>query len=198
MSVPSRSYDPVAKTLHWLIALAIIGMLALGWIMADLPNGPEKFSLFQWHKSIGLTILVLALMRLTWRLKHAAPPLPASMPTWEKLAAHAGHFLLYVLMIGMPLAGWAIVSTSSLGLPTMFYGLFSWPHLPIGSTPEGKKTIHDLAAWAHGVAAWVLAVLIVGHAAAAWKHHLINRDDVLTRMAPKFAISFLNRLRGQK
>ncbi|MDX2027398.1 MAG: cytochrome b [Alphaproteobacteria bacterium] len=195
---PSAVYDPVAKALHWLIALAVIGMLAVGWIMVGLPNGPEKFALFQWHKSIGITVLLLALVRLAWRLKHPAPLLPSTMPGWEKFAAHAGHFLLYALMIGMPLVGWVVVSTSPLNLPTMFYGFFQWPHLPVLSTLENRKEINDLAAWAHGVAAWIFVALIVGHAAAAWKHHLINRDNVLLRMMPKALTGFLNRLRGQK
>lgn len=87
-------YNAVAKLLHWLIALAIIAMLVLGWTMANLPKGdPAKFFLFQWHKSIGITILLLSLFRLGWRLVHSVPPLPP-MPQWEKFAAHATHYLL--------------------------------------------------------------------------------------------------------
>ena len=191
-------YDPVARALHWLIALAIIGMLPLGWIMESLPNGADKFALFQLHKSIGITILLLALLRLIWRWRHPPPPLPEHMPGWEKTAAHAGHVLLYMLMIGMPLVGWVIVSASPLNLPTILYGVIPWPHLPILPDLDNKKEIGHMAAKVHAYLAWVIVVVAVLHIAAAWKHHLINRDDVLTRMAPGFLTGFLNRIRGKK
>ena len=97
-------------------------MLALGWWMGFLPRGEEKFFYFQLHKSIGITILLLSLMRLGWRLTHTAPPLPASMPMWEQRAAHIGHVLLYVVMIGMPLSGWAMVSAESRNIPLFCSG----------------------------------------------------------------------------
>jgi cytochrome b561 len=193
------SYNAVAKGLHWLIAAAIVGMLALGWIMTDLPKGdPLQFPLFQWHKSIGITILLLSLVRLGWRLVHPAPPLPKGMPHWESLAARATHILFYVAMIGMPFAGWVMVSTSSLNLPTMLYGLVEWPNLPILPTLENKKQIGHLFSDLHSLGAYALAALLVLHIGAAWKHHLIDRDDVLLRMAPKFLTRTLNCVRGQK
>lgn len=195
-STLSPSYTAVAKTLHWLIALAIIGMLALGWIMTSLPNGPDKFSLFQWHKSIGITILLLSFARLGWRLTHTAPLLPLAMPRWEKIAAKATHVLFYILIIGMPLTGWIIVSSSPLNLPTMLYGVIPWPHLPVLPELENKKEIGHVFGAIHGYLAYVIAGLLVLHIAAAWKHHLIDRDDILIRMAPKFLTGFLNRLRG--
>src|SRR5271167_1175015 len=100
----STSYGAVAKTLHWLIAFLIVAMLVIGWLMTTLPReNAYKFPLFQWHKSIGILILLLSLLRLGWRLTHSAPPLPAKMPAWEKFAARATHWLFYVLIIGMPL-----------------------------------------------------------------------------------------------
>src|SRR5271170_5610610 len=104
------SYDAVAKTLHVIIALAILGMIALGWSMEALPRtDPLKFSLFQWHKSIGITILLLSLFRLYWRVKNPPPPLPPGMHRWEIILAKLVVFLFYVLMIGIPFLGWAVV-----------------------------------------------------------------------------------------
>jgi cytochrome b561 len=194
---PAR-YDRIARFLHWLIALAIICMLAAGWIMVRLPNGDAKFNIIQLHKSVGITILLLALFRLGWRLWHKPPALPRAMPGWEKFAATGTHWLLYALMIGMPLLGWIMVSASPLGLPTILYGVIPWPHLPVLPDLPDKGHISHIAGKLHNFFAWVLAILVAGHIAAAWKHHLFNRDDVLTRMAPGFMVSFLQRLRGQK
>jgi len=197
-STESASYTRTAKILHWLIAIAILAMLAIGWSFDFLPNGETKFFLFQLHKSIGITILLLSLVRLGWRLAHRAPPLPASMPAWEQKAAHIGHILLYVVMIGMPLSGWAMVSSSPRNIPTILYGVLSWPHLPILSTLDNKKEVSHMFSNIHGVTAYILAALVAGHAAAALKHHFIARDDILLRMTPRFCARFLNFLRGQK
>lgn len=191
----ATSYNSVAKLLHWSIALAIVGMLALGWVMGDLPNGAQKFALFQLHKSIGITILLLSLFRLVWRLLHKAPALPEPMPAWEKTAAKATHVLFYVLMLGMPLSGWVIVSASALNIPTMLYGLVPWPHLPIIPTLPNKRDIGHLAGGAHGFMAYGMAALIALHVGAALKHHFISRDDVVLRMVPSCIGSLLDRLR---
>ena len=197
----SSSYDNVAKTLHWLIAFAIVAMLVIGWTMTNIPrDNPYKFPLFQWHKSIGITILLLSLVRLVWRLTHPAPPLPAHMPDWEKFAARASHFLFYVLIIGMPLVGWAIVTSSPLCLPTYLFGWIHWPNLQ-GLTDldaDKKKQVGLLCGAAHSYGAYILAGLLVLHVAAAHKHHWFDRDDVLTRMAPGPIARLLNRMRGMK
>lgn len=189
-------YNAVAKFLHWLIALAIVGMLAVGWIMEDdaLVNGPLRFSLFQWHKSIGITILVLSLLRLGWRLMNPPPPLPAAMPQWERWAAHAAHILFYALMIGLPLSGWAMVSASPYS--TVLYGLVPLPNLPFIADMPDKKAFGEMAEEFHCVMASATLGLLLLHIAAAWKHHLFERDDVLLRMAPRFAHGLLRRLRG--
>lgn len=196
-AAPAR-YSLVARVLHWLIALAIIGMLAIGWTMHSLPMGDTKFTLVQLHKSIGITILLLALFRLGWRLGHKPPALPRAMRVWEKIAAHGAHWLLYTLMIGMPLLGWVMVSASPLNLPTILYGVIPWPHLPILPDLPNKGHIGHVADKLHNFFAWVLAIVVVLHAAAAWKHHLFDRDDVLTRMAPDFMVKHLEKLRGKK
>ncbi|MDP9127806.1 MAG: cytochrome b [Pseudomonadota bacterium] len=192
----SISYDPVAKALHWLIAFGIIGLLAVGWTMTSLPKGSAtQFTLFQLHKSVGITVMLLALFRLGWRLRHRPPPLPDHMPAWEKGAAHGGHVLLYILMIGMPFIGWIIVSASPLNLPTILYGVIPWPHLPILAELPNKKEIGHLAADAHSFLAWVIALVVAGHAGVAFKHHLFDRDNVLTRMMPSALTNFLERFR---
>ncbi|MBV8061306.1 MAG: cytochrome b/b6 domain-containing protein [Alphaproteobacteria bacterium] len=191
------AYNVVAKTLHWLIGLAILGMLALGWIMTDMPNtDPAKFSLFQLHKSIGVSILLLALVRIGWRLTHAAPALPATAKPWEIKLAHGTHYLLYALMIIMPITGWVVISTSTFKLRTLLFSIVPWPAIPYLGDLENKKEIHDLFGDAHGIIAYVIAAFVALHAAAALKHHFINRDDILLRMAPRFLHGLLKRLNG--
>lgn len=192
----TASYDKVAKTFHWVIALAILGMLALGWTMGEIPNGPDKFALYGLHKSIGIAILALSLLRLGRRLAHSAPPLPETMKICEKALAHIVHALLYAMMIGIPLSGWIMVSTSARNFPTILFGLIPLPHLPVVSTLANKEQIHDISHESHEILAYGLAALLILHVAAALKHHWRDRDDVLTRMAPRACAGFLNKLRG--
>jgi cytochrome b561 len=191
------SYTRTAKTLHWLIALAIIFMLALGWCMDLFPKGEPRFFALQLHKSIGITILLLSLVRLGWRLRHKAPPWPSGMKNWEKRTAVSVHWFLYFLMIGMPLSGWALVSASPRNIPTILYGILPWPNLPFLSTLDNKAEVSHFFGDVHGFTAYVLAALVAGHAAAALKHHFISRDDILLRMMPRSGAHFLNRIRGQ-
>lgn len=186
MSDPLR-YDGVAVFLHWLTALAIIALLAMGLIMTDLPRGSAlQFSMFQLHKSVGISVLVLTLVRFGWRLAHRPPSLPEGMPAWEKGAAHAGHLAIYLLMFGLPLTGWALVSASPLNIPTVLYGVLPWPHLPILSTLADKKPVAEAFENAHSAAAWSLIALLVVHVGAALRHHILLKDDVLRRMLPRF------------
>jgi cytochrome b561 len=178
-------YGTVAVTLHWLIAIGIIGMLILGKYMADLPNSdPSKFDLIQLHKSFGISILGLSGLRLLWRLVNKVPPLPAHMPAWERYAAHASHVLLYVLIIGIPITGWMMVSASPLGIPTIYFGQFEIPHLPglqgFADQHAAEQQLRDT----HELLGDVMIGLLVIHVGAALKHHLWDRDDVLLRMLP--------------
>lgn len=179
----SARYHRVAILLHWVMALAIIVMIVMGLIMEDISPIATRIELFQIHKSLGLTILALSVVRLAWRLTHKAPALPVHMPAWEKLGAHLSHIGLYVLMIGLPLSGWFIISTSSVKYPTHYFGTFAVPLLPL------DKGLHGVSEDAHGLLAYGAIGLIALHALAAFKHHFIDHDDVLTRMLPRFSRS---------
>ncbi len=189
MSTTSERYSTIAIALHWLIALAIILQLASGLWMVDALDEQatqmRAFQVYQWHKSLGLTVLILSLLRLLWRLTHRAPGLPPGMTAWERLAAKGTHVLFYVLMIGLPLTGWIVVSASKLGLPTLYWGLFQWPHLPLcGMAAEAKAALEENVGEVHALLAYTTIGLLVLHVGAALKHHLVNRDDGLARMLP--------------
>jgi len=183
-------YHPFAILLHWLTALAIVALFALGWIMVNLQTGSSlQFALFQWHKSVGFTVLALAVIRLGWRAAHPAPPLPEAMADWEKLAARLGHLGLYALTVALPLTGWAMISTSRFNIPTLLYGMIPIPHLAILADSPDKAAIHHLAEELHEAAAWGLAALLTVHIGAALRHHLVLKDDILRRMLPALMLA---------
>jgi cytochrome b561 len=172
---------------HWVIAAAILFMLWLGPFMASLPEtDPRQFPLFQVHKSIGLTILLASLARLAWRLLNPVPSLPGGMPRWERVAARTVRGLFYVLMIGVPLLGWATVSSAPLGIPTMWFGLLEWPHIPfLAALPRAdKRVIEPFLMDTHAILAFAMLALVVLHVLAALKHHFRDRDNVLKHMLP--------------
>ncbi len=171
-------YTSTAKTLHWLMAVLLFGMLALGFYMQDLPLSPQKLQLYSWHKWAGVTAFLLVLARLGWRVTHIPPALPASMPRLMQLAAHAGHFALYVLMIAIPLSGWLM--SSAKGFQTVWFGV-----LPIPDLLNKNKELGDLLALVHMGLNLLFVAVIAGHIGAALKHHFIDKDDILTRMLPK-------------
>lgn len=180
-------YGGVAMMLHWLIAAAIIANLCLGLYVGEIldDQDPGRFGLLQLHKSIGLTVLVLSLARLGWRLVNPIPPLPATLTPALKILARGTHYLLYFLMIAIPLAGWALVSASPLGLSTPYFGLFHWPNIPfLADLTRAQKTPlrHEFFAL-HMYLAFSAIVLIALHIAGAL-YHQMNRDDVLRRMLP--------------
>jgi cytochrome b561/polyisoprenoid-binding protein YceI len=166
-------YSWLAVILHWTIALVLAFQLALGFAM---PKDGSGFALYQLHKSVGITVLLLSLARLAWRLSHRQPP-PVGRGFSGRLAA-AVHALLYVFMIATPLAGWALVSSAPVRIPTLLYGLLPWPHLPL---PGG---VNDAAKSAHEALAWLGLGLIVLHVAGALRHQLLLKDGLLVRIAP--------------
>lgn len=182
----ARRYGGVAIVLHWLIAAAIAVQLMLAWRMTGART-PETFAVFQLHKSVGVTILALSLMRLAWRLLNPPPPLPAAMAGWERRLARLTHAGFYVVMIGMPLSGWLMVSTSPLRLPTLLYGWAPWPDLPgfAGLARPAREAWRVAGAYSHASLAILFGLLFVLHVAAALKHQLARSDvPVLARMAP--------------
>lgn len=178
-AVPSNreTYTPAAKILHWLIALIIFGMLPLGFYMSDLKLSPLKLQLYSWHKWAGVTIFMLVLIRLLWRIGNRPPALPSHMKPYEQWAAHLGHFALYALMLAIPLSGWLM--SSAKGFQTVWFGV-----LPLPDLLDKNRELGELLEEVHETLNFILIAVLVGHVGAALKHHFIDRDDVLTRMLP--------------
>ncbi len=176
---PQR-WGAMAKAFHWAIALFIVANIPLGLWADALPLSPTKVEAFYWHKTIGLTVLWLAVLRLLWRFTNPAPRLPATMPRWERTLAHASHGLLYAAMVAMPLSGWAVHSAS--GFPLDLYGLVPVPDI----VPQGldETMVEDTAASVHYWIFVLICILLTLHVAGALKHQFMNRDDVLRRMLP--------------
>ena len=168
-------YTPTAKSLHWLMALMIFGLLALGFYMSDLPLSPDKLQYYSWHKWAGVTVFALVWLRLAWRITHRPPALPDSLSAPMQWAAHVGHFLLYALMIAIPLSGWLM--SSAKGFQTIWFGV-----LPIPDLIGKDKALGDQLAQAHWALNVGLLLLITGHAGAALWHHFVLKDDTLRRM----------------
>ncbi|USQ96406.1 YceI family protein [Caulobacter sp. RL271] len=186
MAASRTRYTTVAIVIHWLIAAAIIFQIILGWRMGDGPKGPTTYALFQLHKSIGITILLLSLLRLAWRLFNKPPLAPAGQPKWEQLASKLVHVGFYVIMIGLPLTGWILVSASRVPIPTLLYGVVPWPHIPgIPELAAGPKHVwHEIGELGHGVLVKVTYLLLALHLGAVAKHQILDKDDVFGNMAP--------------
>lgn len=172
-----EKYGAVAKGFHWLMAALIVGLLCLGLYMEDLGRSPLKLQLVFWHKSLGIAVLALVVLRILWRFLNVPPSSLPNHKPWEKILARIAHAALYAGMIGMPLSGWAM--SSAKGYPVSVFGWFTLP----GITPKN----HDLGEFmgeVHEVTAWILIGAIALHAAGAIKHHVIDKDSTLRRMLP--------------
>jgi len=176
----SPQYSTVAMALHWLMAAVIIGLIALGILMTN-ENIPNRFALYQWHKSFGATVLFLSLFRLFWRLRHKPPALPSGMKWWEIKASKVTHIGFYVFMIGMPLLGWAMISASRLPIQTEIFYTLPWPDMP--GVPK-EKSVEALLKTLHEIGGKLMITLIVLHIAAALKHQFISQDNLIARMLP--------------
>jgi cytochrome b561 len=163
--------------LHWLTFLLILGLVPVGLLMDELPNSAFKVQVYALHKSFGLTVLALTLLRLLWRLLAGAAPRLEGTPAWQHALAQTVHAAMYALLLLIPLSGWLYNSAS--GFPLQWFGLFGLPRLS-GYNPEVKEFAHE----AHELLFYVLAVLVLLHAAAALKHHYFDRDATLARMLP--------------
>jgi cytochrome b561 len=175
-SSPTR-YSAVAQAFHWIIAALIVVQFVLGNLQEDLPLGAHKLALLARHKSFGMTVLMLAVLRLLWRLKHAPPALPAGMRPIEKSIARATHIAFYVLLFVMPLTGWLMSSAKNYSVS--WFGLFTWPNLI-----ARNETAFAVLRSTHDILSGVLFVIAILHILAALKHHFWNKDNVLLRMLP--------------
>jgi len=173
---PTR-YGAVAQTFHWLIATLIVIQFVLAYSADDLPLGVHKLALLARHKSFGMTVLMLAVLRLLWRLKNRAPELPSGMTPLERMLARVTHVAFYVLLFAMPLSGWLMSSAKNYSVS--WFGLFTWPNL-IGK----NEAQFDFLRSTHHLLSDLLFVIAVLHILAALKHHFWNKDDVLLRMLP--------------
>lgn len=179
LELPDRTprYHRVSMALHWLLAAGLIYQIGLGLWMVELPKAPPglRAGWFNWHKSVGLVLALLIVLRGIWRLRHAAPALPRHLPRWQGLAARTNHAVLYACMLGMPLTGF--LGSSFTAYPIKFFGL-ALPRL-WGPSPALKDSMSLL----HSTLGYVLVVAIAAHVLAAlW--HGFRRDGVVSRMLP--------------
>ena len=171
-------WGAVSQLFHWVIVALILVMAYIGLTMGDLPNGPRKINIYALHKSIGLTILALVVLRVLWRVYAGAPaPVPGT-PTWQQRIASVTHFLLYALLFAIPLSGWVL--NSSAGYPLQWFKLFNLPALV-----TRDADLRQLAGNVHELLFWSLVGLALLHAAAALYHHIFQRDDTLARLLPR-------------
>lgn len=177
MAESRHRYSTVAVALHWGIALLVLVQVILV-VSADAAEGPAAGGLIGLHKAVGLSILALTLVRIGWRIANPPPPLPADMSRWQSTAAKVTHVLFYVVLIGLPMGGWA--ASSAGGRHISWFGLFDLPLLPLPLDRDLAGTFMD----AHRAGVKLLYVLLFLHVAAAFKHGFADRDNVLHRMIP--------------
>lgn len=172
-------YSRGAIILHWTIALLIIGNVA-GAFLSEGMAKPDRAQIMALHKAFGITILLLSLVRIGWRLMHPPPPLVETLSTWEAALAKVTHWLFYILMLALPVSGWAFVSAAGAGKPVNMFGLFDLPALPVGY----DKLTAGMFQTIHGALGFVMIGLFVLHVAGALKHQWLDRDGTLRRMLP--------------
>jgi cytochrome b561 len=174
-------WGSLAKFFHWTIVLLILTQATIGLVMVNLPKRPSSIPYFTFHKSLGLTIFALAVLRLAWKLFDTRPDEPSTMPHWQTVAAKLGHALLYLLLFLVPLSGWWYDSVAALR-PLYFWGLFEVPHL--GGPDPSNPDLKNIAAGRHELLFWVLVTVAAGHVVAALYHQFVEKDGVLARMWP--------------
>ena len=174
----AQRYGSVARFFHWVSSVLIIGMVIFGLWMTSLERSSFKFQLYDIHKSLGLSILILIVLRIIWRIFNRVPAYPSSIPRWEQKLAHAFHGLFYLLVLSIPLSGW-LMSTAAQYFPN-FWGLGQWimPGVP------ASQTLAKLGSKVHSFLAYALIVMLVLHVAMALKHHFLAKNNILKRMLP--------------
>jgi cytochrome b561 len=175
--VAEPDYHPVAMALHWITALAVLGMLGLGLWMTGLPLGLTKLYAYNWHKWIGVIVLVLTVSRLLWRWRHPPPPLPAAVARWQAVLAPLAHWALLLLLLAMPMSGWLM--SSAAGVSVFWFGYIPLPDL----VPRDPALFEALRTTHHALSRLLIAVLAL-HIAAVVHHDLLRRDGVFRRMWP--------------
>lgn len=174
----NERWGAVSQSFHWLIVVLLLAQGVVGLLMGDMARGPDKIAIYAFHKSVGITILALALARLLWRL-YAGRPAPVSgMPPWQDRMASLMHGALYVMLFAVPISGW--IMNSAAGFPLQWFGLFNLP-----SIAPHNHDLHELTESLHEWLFWVLVALAAAHAAAAIYHHMFQRDATLARMFPR-------------
>jgi len=172
-----KRYGAVAQGFHWIIAALIVVQFTLAWKAVNLPLGVRQLALLARHKSFGMTVLMLVVLRLLWRLKNPPPALPPGMAPWERILARVSHTALYVLLFAMPLTGWMMSSAKNYSVS--WFGLFTWPNL-IAKDQHAFKLLVST----HHILSWTLLTIVILHILAAFKHHFWDKDDVMLRMLP--------------
>lgn len=179
MKTPER-YHYFVILLHWVMALGFILMLASGLVMENVAlDKALQFQLIQWHKSLGVLLLLALILRIVLRIMTTKPPMPQSLSARDRSLAHLWHHGIYVWMITLPVSGWIVVSSSVYGLPTIVFGWFTWPHIP---TVAANSAIHAAAEISHQLLAYSFLALIIVHVAAVIKHAWFDRINLLPRM----------------
>ncbi len=173
----THRWGSVAQFLHWSVAALIFALMALGWLAVLTPLSPAKITLFYWHKSLGMLVLALVLVRLGWRAGNPPPEMPAALPWWEPFLARATHVFLYVLIVLMPVSGWLI--NSAAGIPFKIFWV-----LPLPAISPVSDSLERLFELVHLAVFWALAVVLIGHIGAALRHHFLLRNPILRRMLP--------------
>jgi cytochrome b561 len=175
MTAAAPGYTPIARLLHWTVAVLVLLMIPLGIVIANEWGGPAQQFLYNLHKSIGATLIPLVVIRLLYRLTHPAPPLPSDIPAIQQFAAHATHWALYALILVQPIVGY--IMTSAYPAPVPFFGLFNLPAI----WPENRALSEQLSV-VHLYVGIAIAVVATMHIGAALYHHFVRRDHILMRM----------------
>jgi cytochrome b561 len=191
-SAPTRDkferFTTIAILFHWGIAALILANILIAW-QFPLVHGPLRAAVFQIHKSIGITVLLLSVLRLAWRMLNPPPPFANTMRAWEKESSKIVERSFYFIMLALPLTGWALSSAADLHVPIALFGIVHWPDIPfIGTLPfDTKLGVYSLSVAAHHLLAKITYGLVALHVLAALRHQFIKRDLVLARMIPSLA-----------
>jgi len=176
MSIPASRYTLVAMCLHWLMALLVIALIGIGWCMVDLPQGPDRSWYFALHKSIGLSVFALLVLRIAWRIRHRPPALPASVPLWQRGLAALVHLGFYAVLVVQPLSGY--LSSSFSGYKTRWFGI------PLPQWGWQDAPLNELFTEIHVISSIALVVLMLVHVLGTVSHLVSGEGALFRRMWP--------------